>query len=165
MGTNTGVYLSLGTNQGNRKENLNKALARIAQDIGKVTKLSSIYSTKPWGKKDQDDFLNQVILIETTFDPTNLLDKILNIERDLGRVREEKWGPRIIDIDVLFYGDVVINIPELTIPHPAIAERKFILIPLDEISPEYVHPLLNKKVRTLLDECSDPLDVQLVEML
>lgn len=131
------VYLSLGSNLGNREENLKKAIHLISQneDI-KINRISSIYETEPIGFKEQDWFLNMVIEIETGLEPHVLLNYILNVERNMGRVREIKWGPRIIDIDILLYDDIEIKDRDLQIPHPRMLDRAFVLIPLVEINPD-----------------------------
>lgn len=128
-----GIYLSLGTNLGNKHENLHRALTLINEQIGLVVQKSSIHETKAWGNTNQPDFLNMVIKIETKFEPVDLLKKCLSIENEMGRERVEKWGARIIDIDILYYNDVVINNDELTLPHPFINQRDFVLLPLKEI--------------------------------
>lgn len=159
----TNVFLSLGSNQGNKNENLSNAISLIAKLSIEVVRTSSLYKTKAWGKTDQDDFLNQVIEIKTCYDAKLLLTHLLSIEEALGRVRDEKWGPRIIDIDILFYDNAIIHEYNLIVPHPAIAERRFILTPLHEIAPNFVHPVHKKEISTLLNECTDLLEVQRVE--
>jgi len=154
------VFLLLGGNLGNRKVNLEKASRQLERLIGTITKRSACYETKAWGKTDQPDFLNQVILVETEMPVEQILDSILNIEQKLGRTRSEKWGARLIDIDLLYAGDKIINSEKLTLPHPGIPERRFVLEPLVEIAPDYIHPGLNKSHRQLLDECSDKLAVK-----
>jgi 2-amino-4-hydroxy-6-hydroxymethyldihydropteridine diphosphokinase len=157
---NKDIFLLLGSNVGNSYDNLKTAIHRIQTDAGVVIKQSSIYRTKAWGKIDQPDFLNQVIQIETNLSPKELLVSVLEIEKKMGRVRNEKWGPRIIDIDILFYNQEIVNLPQLIIPHPEIAARRFTLSPLAELSPDFSHPLLNKTVVELLKTCADPLPVE-----
>jgi 2-amino-4-hydroxy-6-hydroxymethyldihydropteridine diphosphokinase len=157
---NRGIFLLLGSNQGDRLENLDLAKKAIGRHIGRILKNSGIYKTAAWGKTDQPDFYNQVVEIDTALSPLNLLDQILFIEHILGRVRTEKWGPRIIDIDLLFYGNTILNQPTLTVPHPSIASRKFTLAPLAEIASEFLHPQLHKNMKTLLEECADILNVE-----
>jgi 2-amino-4-hydroxy-6-hydroxymethyldihydropteridine diphosphokinase len=153
------VFLLLGTNLGNRISNLAQALQAIDQRVGKVTKASSVYETSAWGKTDQPAFLNQAVEIATDLDPDVVLKKILTIEEHLGRARKEKWGERTIDIDILFYGEEVYERPQLVIPHPQLANRRFTLIPLNEIASGFVHPLFKKTVAELLNTCPDGLSV------
>lgn len=143
------VYLSLGTNLGNRSENLQKGIKKL-QSIGKIIKQSSVLETKAWGKTDQPDFLNQVVLIETKLSPQELLKECQKIETELGRIRVEKWGARTLDIDLLFYDKLILNTLKLKIPHPLLPERLFVLEPLAEIAPDLIHPLLKKNIKTLL---------------
>jgi 2-amino-4-hydroxy-6-hydroxymethyldihydropteridine diphosphokinase len=153
------AFLLLGSNLGNAELHLKEARKAI-ELLGPIIEASSLYSSQAWGKTDQPDFLNQVIEISTGCSPQRLLREILAIESELGRVRQEKWGARIIDIDILFYNSEIINEPDLKIPHPEIANRKFTLIPLSEIAAEWIHPVLNKSVQQLLLACSDKLDVR-----
>jgi 2-amino-4-hydroxy-6-hydroxymethyldihydropteridine diphosphokinase len=155
-----GIFLLLGSNQGNPVSNLERALEHIAKEAGQVAACSSLYTSAAWGVKDQPDFLNQVVEINSAHSPEVLLQKILHIEQQMGRVRREKWGPRLIDIDLLFYGDKVINTPALVVPHPGIPERKFTLQPLAEIAPDFLHPVSKKTVAELLRECRDTLEVK-----
>jgi 2-amino-4-hydroxy-6-hydroxymethyldihydropteridine diphosphokinase len=152
------AFLLLGSNQGDRKSYLEKSRQEIST-AGTVLQVSSIYQTAAWGKEDQPSFLNQVVEIETDLSPKELLIKMLAIESSLGRVRDEKWGSRIIDIDILFYGSQIVKTPQLTIPHPRIAERRFVLVPMAEVDGGFVHPILRKNIKTLLDVCKDKLDV------
>jgi len=155
------VFLGIGTNLGNRESNLEEAVARIEEYIGKVTRSSSVYETEPWGFQAEDEFLNMVVKVETKLTPSGLLGRILMIESLLGRVRSEKqYSSRVIDIDILLYEDLVIDEENLKIPHPLLHERKFVLVPLCEIEPELVHPVLNKSVATLLESCLDKSKVK-----
>jgi 2-amino-4-hydroxy-6-hydroxymethyldihydropteridine diphosphokinase len=155
------VFLGIGTNLGNRESNLKEAVARIEEYIGKVTRSSSVYETEPWGFQAEDEFLNMVVKVETKLTPSGLLGRILMIESLLGRVRSEKqYSSRVIDIDILLYEDLVIDEENLKIPHPLLHERKFVLVPLCEIEPELVHPVLNKSVATLLESCLDKSKVK-----
>ena len=154
------AYLLLGSNLGKREEILENAVNSIKKTIGNVSKNSSIYETLAWGIEDQPAFLNQVIKIETTINPHQLLTAINKIEKELGRIRHEKWGERLIDIDILYYDDSVLDTQPLTIPHPEIANRKFTLVPLAEIAPEFFHPVLAKTQTELLKECKDGLEVK-----
>lgn len=153
------AYLLLGSNEGDRLLWLNKAMEQIARHCGSILKQSSTYRTAAWGIEDQPDFLNIALEIDTKLSAEKLLSAILEIELKLGRHREVKWGQRTIDIDILFYGSDVIDNPGLKVPHPYLQERRFALVPLNEIAPDYMHPVLKKTNRQLLQECNDPLDV------
>lgn len=153
------TYLLLGTNLGDRENNLTLARAHIAEKIDAILQSSTIYETAAWGKEDQPSFLNQVIALKTKLDPHTLLAMLLQIEIMMGRERKIKWGERIIDLDILFYEDEVISDDQLTIPHPGIPFRRFTLLPLQEIAPDLVHPQLNKTITQLLASCPDPLEV------
>ena len=147
------AYLGLGANIGERHENLKRAIQLLnAGPHVEVAKESSIYETAPYGKTDQPDFLNMVLEVKTDLEPIELLELCLSVENELGRVREEVWGPRIIDIDVLMYEDLEIDIDNLIVPHEEMHLRKFVLEPLNEIAPNAVHPTFNKTVKELLDE-------------
>jgi 2-amino-4-hydroxy-6-hydroxymethyldihydropteridine diphosphokinase len=154
------AFLSLGSNEGNRMAWLDKAIDLIATDCGTITGRSSVYETAAWGINDQPDFLNMVVSVQTTLSPKDLLAAILHIETVLGRHRVIKWGPRIIDIDILLYNDLVLQSPDLIIPHPYIQDRKFTLLPLAELAPDYVHPKFQKTINELLTKCADKLEVQ-----
>jgi 2-amino-4-hydroxy-6-hydroxymethyldihydropteridine diphosphokinase len=154
------VFLLLGSNEGDRTAFLSAARAQIEAAAGKVISISSVYQTAAWGKTDQAAFLNQVIAVDTKLEALVLLGTLQTIERAMGRKRKEKWGSRTIDIDILFYGDAVINTTELIVPHPGIPERRFTLVPLVEIAPDLLHPVLKKTVRELLGECGDGLEVE-----
>lgn len=156
-----GIFLLLGTNQGDRSRNLTAAKQLIEERAGKIVRFSSVYRTAAWGNHDQPEFYNQAIDVSTGLSPQQLLTHILEIELELGRRRLEKWGPRIIDIDILFFHQQVINDSNLTVPHPRMPERRFALAPLAEIAPTFHHPVLHKDVSTLLHECKDPLPVAL----
>ncbi|QXV67373.1 2-amino-4-hydroxy-6-hydroxymethyldihydropteridine diphosphokinase [Mucilaginibacter sp. 21P] len=154
------VFLLLGSNLGNRKLFLDKAIEHISAEIASVEKASSIYETQSWGKTDEPDYLNQVILIKTNKPARVILQKVLNIEQELGRVREAKWGSRVIDIDILFYGDAVIDEPDLKVPHPQLHNRRFTLEPLNELAPKLFHPVLRKNINQLKTELTDSLIVK-----
>lgn len=153
-------YLLLGSNLGDREGNFRKAISLISKKVGQLEKSSAIYETAAWGKEDQPSFYNQVLKVRTGASPLELLIQILDIEAEVGRVRLEHWGPRIIDIDILFFGNQVIDHQRLTVPHPQLHLRAFTLIPLSELCPDFIHPLLNKSVEELLKICPDPLPVK-----
>ena len=157
------TFLLLGTNLGDRKKNLTVARNSIELNVGPIIKASTIYRTAAWGKTDQPDFLNQAVEVETEFPATRVLKEILEAERIMGRMRSVKWSERLIDIDILFYANSVINTPELTIPHPQLPYRRFALMPLAEIAPDFIHPLLNLTIAALLERCPDLLEVTAVE--
>lgn len=154
------AYLLTGGNIGNRAGYLEDAAKYISEFCGKILKKSSLYETEAWGKTNQANFFNQAILIETTFTADELMKKILLIEENLGRIRNDKYGARTIDIDILFFNDEIINEPKLIIPHPEIQNRRFALAPMNEIAPEFIHPVLLKNISELLKECADKLDVK-----
>lgn len=144
------VYLSIGTNIGNLKQNLNIAIEEIGKlKNTKVTKISSFLETEPFGDIVQDNFLNACLEIETLSTPQELLNQLLSIEKSMGRVREIKWGPRIIDLDILLFNSLIVEDDNLAIPHPYMCERSFVLLPLSEIAPNVIHPLEKKTITTL----------------
>jgi len=153
------AFLLLGTNLGDRKKNLAIARSSIELKVGTITNLSSIYQTAAWGKSDQPDFLNQAVEIETELSPERVLKEILGVETTMGRVRTSKWSERVIDIDILLYGNIVISSDELTIPHPQLPARRFALVPLAEIAPQFIHPLFHVTTSDLLERCIDELEV------
>ncbi|TWR29089.1 2-amino-4-hydroxy-6-hydroxymethyldihydropteridine diphosphokinase [Mucilaginibacter pallidiroseus] len=154
------VFVLLGSNLGNRLDYLKQAVKHVGQDIAPVTRLSSIYETQSWGKTDEPDYLNQVIELETALPARDVLEKILAMELAIGRKRFVKWGSRVIDIDILFYGTEIINQPDLVIPHPQLHNRRFTLEPLGELAPNLFHPLLNKSILQLKSELEDNLIVK-----
>ena len=154
------VFLLLGSNLGDRHLFLNQAIEYVKADIAPVVKASSVYETQSWGKTSEPDYLNQVILITTALPAQIILERILAIEKKMGRKREEKWGSRIIDIDILFYGQQIINEPGLHIPHPELHKRRFTLEPMAEIAAAMVHPVLNKNILQLKGELNDNLIVK-----
>lgn len=154
------AYLLIGGNLGNRIENLTKAISAIEKDIGKIIKVSTIYQTASWGITDQPDFLNQVLLVTTKFSAAETMQIILSVENKMGRIRTLKNASRIIDIDILFFNDEIINSRLLTIPHPEIQNRKFVLIPLNEIAPQLLHPVFKQSIQNLLSTSKDKLEVK-----
>ena len=149
------TVLSLGSNVGDRLNYLTLSKTAIQNYIGSIQFSSNIYETEPWGIDNQDSYLNQVVAVQTDRTPNDLLDKIHLIERELGRIRRVHYGPRTIDIDILYYGERIIDIENLKIPHPHIQKRRFILVPLSEILPQIQHPLLKKTNQELLDMVKD----------
>ena len=158
------VFLLLGGNQGNRMDFLTRALEMISENAGTILNKSSVYETEPWGFKDPNPFLNQVVEIITDYNPAELLEQLLTIETQLGRIRpfnscgcSDKgcYAGRTIDLDILFYGQKLVFTDRLMIPHPRFHERKFSLIPLNEIAPYFIHPLLKKTISVLLQGCAD----------
>lgn len=145
------AYIGIGSNVGDKKTNCLKGI-ELLSETGRVGGVSSLYYTEPVGFKEQADFINAVAGIETDLPPMDLLSICQSIENRLGRVRTLRWGPRTLDLDILLYGDLVMDQPDLVIPHPMLAARKFVLIPLAEIAPRAVHPVLNKSVSQLLQE-------------
>jgi 2-amino-4-hydroxy-6-hydroxymethyldihydropteridine diphosphokinase len=154
------VYLLIGGNIGDRMANLNLAIEAIEKEIGPIQKRSSIYETAAWGNTQQPDFLNQALLVNTQWDALHLMNCLLNIEKKMGRERAVPMGPRTIDLDIIYFNEAALTYPTLTIPHPRLAERKFVLLPLVEIAPDYIHPIFNKTNAGLLKECGDSLTVQ-----
>lgn len=147
------AYISLGSNMGNKKENLERAIKEIAKlNNTFVTKKSEIIETEPFGYKEQDDFLNACIEIKTLLFSKELLYELLEIEKNMGRERKIKWGPRIIDLDIIFFNKEVREEEELILPHPYVEYRDFVLKPLEEINPNFIHPILNKRISTLRKE-------------
>ncbi len=153
------VFLLLGANLGDRWQSFRSATKLIEERIGALKVISAVYETAPWGVLDQPSFLNQVLEIETTFDPETVLRLILQIEHELGRVRHERWAARLIDIDLLYFNDLVLDGSRLTVPHPRLHERRFTLAPLAEIAPDYLHPILKKTNKQLLEITSDQSSV------
>jgi 2-amino-4-hydroxy-6-hydroxymethyldihydropteridine diphosphokinase len=154
-------YLLLGSNQGNREQFLKQALTMISDVVGDITDTSSVYETAAWGDTEQAEFLNQVVKVETKLKPKDLLKSILQIESKLGRRRSVKNAARTIDIDILFFKDIIVREPGLQIPHPQIQNRRFVLVPLHEVVPDFQHPILHKSIKSLLDDCPDHLEVKL----
>jgi 2-amino-4-hydroxy-6-hydroxymethyldihydropteridine diphosphokinase len=154
------VYLLLGSNLNNPLQQLAEARKQIERSIGSICSSSSVYQTAPWGKTDQPDFFNQVLKITSALEPVAAMEKILTIETRMGRLRSEKNAARTIDIDILFWGKQVIRHPKLTVPHPRIAERRFVLTPLNELSPAWKDPVSGLSMHQWLLSCKDPLNVK-----
>ena len=153
------AFLLTGGNLGNRLNNLQAAAKLIKQKCGDVFLQSSVYETAAWGFKDQPDFYNQALAIHTILNAKQLMSALLDIEQELGRKREIKMGPRTIDIDILLMNELVYNSKSVTIPHPRLNERRFVLTPLAEIAAEIIHPIFHKTIKELLLECKDELPV------
>lgn len=157
------LYILLGGNLGDKQLVFSEARAKLSQQVGTIANQSAIYETEPWGFNSDDLFWNQVLEISTAFSPEEVLHQTQQIEHELGRIRKaNQYNSRIIDIDILFYGDQVIKTENLVVPHPRIHERKFALVPLCEIAPELIHPVFQKSIRQLADECRDSLSVEKV---
>ena len=158
--TMNNVFLLLGSNLGDRRLLLQTAVTKIAERVGPVSEQSALYETQSWGKTGEPDFLNQVVFLKTQLSANKVLNEILEIETSMGRIRDEKWGSRLIDIDILFYNNEVIKQNDLEVPHPNLHNRRFTLEPLVEIAPELVHPLLNKTMLELKKDLTDDLLVK-----
>lgn len=156
-------YLHLGSNKGDRTSYLSNAIKQITAKIGQVTDQSAIYQTEPWGKKDQDDFLNMAIKVESNLAPEDALNAAKKIETDMGSEKKEKWGPRIIDIDILYCDDLILEKDNLVIPHPHIYERNFVLIPLMEIAGDFIDPTKEMSIEDIFDLCKDESEVLIFE--
>lgn len=157
------TFLLLGSNQGDRLAFLAEARRQLQADTGSIMLASAVYETAAWGLQNQPAFLNQVLLLETALTPEDLLTEINRIEMALGRVREVKWAARVIDIDILYFGDLVLQTERLQIPHPYLQDRRFTLLPLAEIAPDFVHPFFQKTNQQLLHACPDLLEVRKLE--
>jgi len=147
------VHIGIGSNLGNRGENCLKALDLLSARGVIIRKRSSLFETEPWGVQDQPKFINMAAEVATELGPLKLLETLKSVEEEMGRKESYRWGPRVIDLDILFYDDMVMDSPELKIPHPLMHEREFVLRPLAEIAPDKIHPVLKKTVKELLSEC------------
>jgi len=157
------LILGLGGNKGNIKETFLIAEQYLNEEVGLTKKKSSNYKTAAWGNTNQPDFFNMVMILETKEDVETCLKKVLLIEQKLGRIRtSEKWAERTIDIDILFFNQIMLEKVDLKVPHPYLHERKFVLIPLNEVAPKFIHPKFNTTIEKLLENCTDVLDVQKV---
>ncbi|OGX84300.1 2-amino-4-hydroxy-6-hydroxymethyldihydropteridine diphosphokinase [Hymenobacter lapidarius] len=160
MNNSVVAYLLLGSNLGDRAALLRAARAQLAA-AGEILAASALYETAAWGREDQPVFLNQALAVRTALPARQLLEQCLATERRAGRERLERWGSRTLDVDILLYADAIIDEPDLTLPHPRLAERRFALVPLAEIAPQLRHPQLGLSVAELLAQCPDPLPVRL----
>ena len=157
------IYLLTGSNIGNKTANLQKAKQLIGERIGKIQKSSGYYLTQAWGNTEQDDFINQALEVRTYHSPEQTLRVLLEIEKEMGRTRSTPMEPRIIDIDILFFGNRIIKTRELQIPHPRFAQRNFAMVPMMELNGDFIHPTLGKPIDELYFESPDELDVILME--
>ena len=154
------AYLLTGGNLGDREQNLAKARSLINEQCGTIVSASSLYETAAWGKTDQPSFLNQALELDTDLNAKQLIRHVLKVEKIMGRTRDEKYGPRLIDIDLLLFNNEIHNYQFLKIPHPEMQNRRFALLPLAEIAADIIHPVLNKSMNELLKECKDELPVK-----
>ena len=155
------LYLHTGSNQGDRISILRKANEFVGAEIGPIILASSFYETAPWGNEDQANFINQALKVTTLLSPSEVLSIIHNIEKKLGRLREVKWAPRAVDIDILFYHNQIIRTDQLIVPHPHLQNRNFVLFPMLEIAPKFIHPKLGLSIETLFLQSKDKLEVYL----
>lgn len=156
----SGIFILSGSNIGDRMSNLLTAVQYLRDNGVGLRHSSRIYRSAAWGNEDQPEFFNQVMQLETDRDPDSLLNLLLSIEHHMGRRRVKKWGSRIIDLDILYYDQLILSGPALTVPHPGIPERRFTLVPLCEVAPDFIHPVLQCTQRQLLENCKDPLPVE-----
>lgn len=154
-----GIYFIIGGNLGDRLALIEECKQKIKKILGPILRSSSIYESESWGETNNPNYLNQVLFIESKFSAKEVLEKALEIEKELGRTRDKKWESRLIDIDILFFNNEIIEEKNLKIPHPHLQNRKFVLVPLNEIASEFVHPVLKTTISKLLDNCSDNLKV------
>ena len=155
------LYVLLGGNLGDKKQIFTETRERLSAQIGKIVQQSAVYETEPWGFESEDVFWNQVLVLETCLSPIEILSNAKEIEAMLGRIRKEKqYDSRIIDIDILFFNNQIVSFDNLTIPHPRIQDRKFVLVPLNELVPDFTHPVFGKSMRQMLADCTDNLKVE-----
>jgi len=159
FGQMNSVFLLLGANLGHRQKQLASALAEIRSGVGRIDRVSGIYESAAWGLADQPPFLNQAIEVSTDLAALEILNAVQKIETDLGRIRSAKWAARTIDIDMLYFNAETIEHERLAVPHPHIQDRRFVLVPMNELAPDFVHPKWKKTHRVLLSECPDALEV------
>lgn len=159
LGLMNGIYLLLGTNLGDRSSNLQMALDLLKRNGCRIVQASMVYGSEPWGISDQPAFLNQVVQTETEHSPEELLALLLKTEKEMGRIRRVKWGERLIDLDILYYNDLICQSKTLEVPHPEIGNRRFTLVPLVELAPDEKHPVSGLSQSQLLSDCPDPLKV------
>lgn len=158
------TYIGIGSNQGDKYKNCMLAIEDIcASEKNRLLEQSSCYLTEPWGYREQDDFINLVIELQTSFSPLDLLFFLQGVERKLAKKKNGKWGPRTIDLDILFYNDQRLESSQLIIPHPLLHQRGFVLLPLKEIAPHLIHPVFNQTVSQLLDRLSD--DTRIIKLV
>ncbi|MCH7415677.1 2-amino-4-hydroxy-6-hydroxymethyldihydropteridine diphosphokinase [Belliella sp. R4-6] len=153
------VILIIGGNVGDRMALLSEAKSKLMFKIGQLKDKSAVYETQAWGGKSKGDYLNQILIFETDFEAEYILDIALKVEKELGRERDVKWGNRTMDIDILYFGEEIINKPNLIVPHPYISERRFVLVPLEEVLPDFVHPKFHLTNKELLRKCTDSCNV------
>lgn len=159
------VFLGIGGNLGNKHDNLTNVLLLIENELGAIRKKSSVYETPPWGFQAEENFWNMVVQIDTSLKPEDLLQKVKAIEEEFGRNRQtDNYTSREMDIDILFFNDLIVENERLKIPHPHIPERLFVLVPLVEIAPKLKHPLLQKTSRQLLESCGDKSEIKKIEL-
>jgi 2-amino-4-hydroxy-6-hydroxymethyldihydropteridine diphosphokinase len=157
-----GIYIIIGGNLGDRLALIEDCKHKIEKEIGIISRSSSIYESASWGETDNPNYLNQVLYIESNFSAKEVLEKALEIEKELGRTRDKKWESRLIDIDILFFNEEIIDEKNLKIPHPHLQNRKFVLVPLNEIANKFIHPVFKKSVSYLLSICQDKLKVTVI---
>ena len=159
------AYILLGTNLGEKRANLQQAILSISTSLISIVSYSDIYETAAWGNTNQGNFYNQVIELNTELSATDLLQKLLQIETQMGRIRNQKWEARIIDLDILYFNNEIIDTENLKVPHPYLHVRRFTLAPLVQIAPDFLHLVFNKTNSELLENCSDNSEVKLVSKI